>query len=338
MSSLLEVSDLKKFYKVDRSLGREKIGSDNRRSRASFLHAVDGVSFSVSESEAVGLVGESGCGKSTLSRLLAKLLDATSGSVRFCGDEIGPIAADSFTENPYRSNIQMVFQDPIDSLNPRFSAFDVIADPLRRLKHTKGQMLDSHVEAAARAVGLPGELLSRFPHQLSGGQLARIGIARAISVNPKLLILDEPTSSLDVSIQAIILKLLDGLRRQTKIAYFFVSHDLNVVRLICDRVLVMYLGIVVEAGPADIIFRIPHHPYTKALISAIPQIDPELREIKLRVDGEPLSPIDVPQDRCRFAERCPFVASKCRLERPPMREVEPAHWVACHFPLGIGRD
>src|SRR5258707_14253066 len=261
---LLAVDGLRKLYPV----GTHRIW--RRGVAPSFLHAVDGVSFSVGGGEPVGLVGESGCGKSTLVRLIARLIDISNGSIRFDGAEIGLVPARQFGVSPRRAQIQMVFQDATDSLNPRFTAFRAIADPLLRLQRLSGTALRTRVEEVARLTGLPQELLSRFPHQLSGGQKARVGIARAIAVEPRLLILDEPTSALDVSVQVVILRLFQDLKRRLGLSYLFVSHDLNVVRLLCDRVLVMYLGHIVESGSAEAIFAAPAHPYTQALLSAVP--------------------------------------------------------------------
>ncbi|MBE9099784.1 oligopeptide/dipeptide ABC transporter ATP-binding protein, partial [Vacuolonema iberomarrocanum] len=246
------------------------------------LHAVDHVSFAIGRGESVGLVGESGCGKSTLIRLITRLLDPTEGMVAFEDTKISQIPARYFADRPERSQIQLVFQDPTDSLNPRFTAFDTITEPLRRLGHVKSrQTLRERAMELAELVSLPLELLPRYPHQLSGGQKARVGIARAIALHPQLLVLDEPTSALDVSVQALILHLLADLKERLGMSYLFVSHDLNVVRLLCDRVLVMYLGKIVESGSVDNIFNNPAHPYTKALISAIPSFEAKPHPIPL---------------------------------------------------------
>jgi len=243
------------------------------------FRAVDNISFEVREGESIGLVGESGCGKSTASRLITRLLDPTGGTIEFDGIALHGIPAWSFARRPERSLIQMVFQDPTESLNPRFSAFDAIADPLRRLGGERAkENLGERIEGLARMVGLPTDLLTRFPHQLSGGQKARVGIARAIALEPRLLVLDEPTSALDVSVQAVILRLLDRLRSQLGLSYVFVSHDLNVVRLLCDRVIVMNRGRIVETGPAAELLANPSEDYTRALVEAIPHFRPELRE------------------------------------------------------------
>jgi oligopeptide/dipeptide ABC transporter ATP-binding protein len=316
VSALLEVGSLTKRFEV----GGKRL-----------LHAVDKVSFEIGKGETVGLVGESGCGKSTLVRLINRLLDPTEGSIRLDGTDLAALKARSFAGNTNRARIQMVFQDAGDSLNPRFTAFHAIADPLRRLKKSSARELAARVEALADMTGLPRELLMRFPHQLSGGQKARVGIARAIAVEPELLILDEPTAALDVSVQVVILQLLQKLRRDLGMSYLFVSHDLNVVRLLCDRVLVMYLGKIVEAGPAAELFADPKHPYTRALISAIPQADPGHKTNRLRLSGEPRSPINPDPQVCRFYGRCPKGEPRCSSEMPLLREVETARHVACHL-------
>ncbi len=237
--------------------------------------AVDRVSFHLKAGESLGLVGESGSGKSTISRLVCRLLDQTAGEIRFEGEDIGAIPASRFHQSRYRRDIQLVFQDHGESLNPRFSAFDSIADPLRRLLAiTDREDLHRRVRDCAAKVGLPAELLDRFPHQLSGGQKARVGIARAIAVGPKLLVLDEPTAALDVSVQAVVLHLLDRLRRETGLAYLFVSHDLNVVRMMCERTIVLQTGRLVEEGQSDRVFAAPQAAYTAELLAAIPHFAP----------------------------------------------------------------
>jgi oligopeptide/dipeptide ABC transporter ATP-binding protein len=316
VTALLEIGDLAKRFDVG-----------NKR----LLHAVDNVSFAIDKGETVGLVGESGCGKSTLVRLINRLLDPTSGSIRLAGTNLAGIQARGFASDANRKRIQMVFQDAGDSLNPRFTAFHAIADPLRRLKKLGGPALTARVEQLADMTGLPQTLLTRFPHQLSGGQKARVGIARAIAVEPELLILDEPTAALDVSVQVVILQMLETLKRDLGMSYLFVSHDLNVVRLLCDRVLVMYLGRIVESGPAAEVFAAPKHPYTRALISAIPQADPDKRIGRLRLSGEARSPIDPDPRVCRFLGRCPNGVERCSTEMPDLREAGPGRQVACHF-------
>jgi oligopeptide/dipeptide ABC transporter ATP-binding protein len=326
-TQLLEVAGLRKFYPV----------TAEKRWRgvpASWLHAVDGVDLTIGHGETVGLVGESGCGKSTLVRLLARLIDPSAGSIRFDGADIGAIPARRFGRHKQRAYIQMVFQDATDSLNPRFTAFRAIADPLRRLRRLGGAALRARVEEVARLTGLPEELLGRFPHQLSGGQKARVGIARAIAVEPRLLILDEPTSALDVSVQVVILKLLEELKQRLGLSYLFVSHDLNVVRLLCDRILVMYLGHIVESGPAAEIFAAPAHPYTKALLSAVPSIGVgATRERRIELPGDPRSPIDPDLNICPLYGRCFQATDDCTATMPALREIAPGRRAACHFPI-----
>jgi oligopeptide/dipeptide ABC transporter ATP-binding protein len=296
--------------------------------RGAMLHAVDDVSLHIAPGESLGLVGESGCGKSTLVRVLARLLDASEGRIVFDGADIAALPAAGFARHALRPRIQMVFQDPTDSLNPRFTARDTIAEPCRLLAGMDAAEAEARVAEVAAQVGLPPELLSRFPHQLSGGQKARVGIARALATRPQLLILDEPTAALDVSVQAVVLQLLDRLRRELGLTTLFVSHDLNVVRLLTDRVAVMYLGKIVEAGPSQQVFERPQHPYTQALLSAIPGHGPRVRLV-----GEVSSPIDPPAQVCRFASRCPGVHDRCHREAPPLRPGAgtPAQQVACHL-------
>jgi peptide/nickel transport system ATP-binding protein len=319
VTALLEVRSLSKRFAL--------------RGTARAVHAVDDVSFSIAQGECVGLVGESGCGKSTIVRLIARLLDATGGRIIFSGEDIGAIPAARFARAAARASIQMVFQDPADSLNPRFTAFDTIAEPLRRLAPpaSNGELATKVAEVAGLA-GIPAELLRRFPHQLSGGQQQRLGIARAIAVHPRLLVLDEPTSSLDVSVQALILRLLADLRQRLGMTYLFVSHDLNLVRLMSNRVLVMYLGRIVESGPVDAVFDGPAHPYTRALISAIPVLDPGSRRPRIRLAGEPRSPVDPPPSVCRFFGRCPDGHDRCEREMPALRSAgADGHEAACHL-------
>ena len=245
------------------------------------VHAVDDVSFAIPPGGSLGLVGESGSGKSTLSRLICRLLDVDGGDIIFQGQSISDIPARDFHRSPFRRQVQIVFQDPHDSLNPRHTAFDSIAHPLRRLESMRdGSALDARVQEAAARAGLPADLLDRLPHQLSGGQKARVGIARAIAPRPRLLVLDEPTAALDVSIQAVILQLLDRLRREDDLALLFVSHDLNVVRMMCDDLVVLQNGRVVEAGRSQAVFDAPQAPYTRMLLDAIPHFDPHARHLE----------------------------------------------------------
>jgi peptide/nickel transport system ATP-binding protein len=271
---LLEVKNLVKTYPVGSSSPVSFVDTVRRRIAGTppeTFRAVSGISFSVGAGESIGLVGESGCGKSTTSSMVSRLIDKTEGKIIFDNVDIGVVPAKDFARHPLRPAIQMVFQDPTESLNPRFTAFQSITDPMRRLGGvTSTDEAWSRAEIVAEQVGLPSHLLTRFPHQLSGGQKARVGIARAIALHPKLLILDEPTSALDVSVQAVVLNLLADLRQEMSISYIFVSHDLNVVRLLCDRVIVMNTGEIVEQGPADQILSDPQMDYTKSLVAAIP--------------------------------------------------------------------
>jgi oligopeptide/dipeptide ABC transporter ATP-binding protein len=328
MTSLLAVAGLTKRYPVGTPKGMVARLWHAPTAQQSCLYAVDGVSFTIGQGEAVGLVGESGCGKSTLVRLVTRLIDPTSGMISFGGRDLSRLAARGFARDRDRSRIQMVFQDAGESINPRFTAFAAIADPLRCLRDLKGPALTARVERAASQCGLPLALLTRYPHQLSGGQRARVGIARAIAVEPDLLVLDEPTAALDVSVQVLILQLLARLRTELGMSYLFVSHDLNVVRLLCDRILVMYLGKIVESGPAQAVFGDPLHPYTRALIAAVPRVD-HPRVLRLR--GEPRSPIDPDQNVCRFFGRCPHGMTACTQQMPALRRVSPGREVACHL-------
>jgi oligopeptide/dipeptide ABC transporter ATP-binding protein len=342
MSALLQVQNLSKRYQTVRPSIWPRIREGFRRDVGppleppqppGLLHAVDDVSFSIMPGESVGLVGESGCGKSTLVKLITRLIDPTGGHILFREKHIGDVKARQFASMPERAKIQKVFQDPTDSLNPRYQAFDIIADPLRRLTDLKGAKMDERVRELAGLVALPGELLHRYPHQLSGGQKARVGIARALALDPALLILDEPTSALDVSVQAVILHLLADLRKKLGMSYLFVSHDLNVVRLLCDRVLVMYSGKIVESGPAETLFRNPRHPYTQALVSAIPSADKE--SARIRLDGEARSPIDPDPNVCRLYGRCPNGVALCAERRPEMIHAGDNQEAACHFPRSL---
>jgi oligopeptide/dipeptide ABC transporter ATP-binding protein len=332
MTALLDVAEFSKLFPVtgtSSSWKRLRQRFQGGPEKLSKVHAVDNVSFVIEKGETVGLVGESGCGKSTLVRALTRLIDASDGSVKLGDRELTLTPAREFARDPDRARIQMVFQDAGESVNPRFTAFDAIADPLRRLRHLKGKALRERVETVAGQCGLPLQLLTRFPHQLSGGQRARVGIARAIAVEPDLLVLDEPTAALDVSVQVVILQLLQRLKKELGMSYLFVSHDLSVVKLLCDRVLVMYLGKIVESGPAMEVFEHPLHPYTQTLVAAVPRFG-EDEATQIRLTGEPRSPIDPDPNVCRFYGRCPRGTHDCALAMPKLRRFD-AHEVACHF-------
>lgn len=332
MNVLLDVADVSKLFAVGSGPGpwaRLKRRFSGGVENLPKVHAVDDVSFAINKGETVGLVGESGCGKSTLVRALTRLVDVSDGSIKLGTRELSLKPSRVFARDRDRARIQMVFQDAGDSINPRFTAFDAIADPLRRLRKLRGKALNDKIEAVASQCGLPTQLLTRFPHQLSGGQRARVGIARAVAVEPDLLVLDEPTAALDVSVQVVILQLLQRLKNEFGMSYLFVSHDLSVVRLLCDRVLVMYLGKIVETGPAAEVFEHPLHPYTQALVAAVPRFG-ETGSERLRLSGEPRSPIDPDPNVCRFYGRCPRGTDACKSAMPALRSFD-ARQVACHF-------
>jgi oligopeptide/dipeptide ABC transporter ATP-binding protein len=289
------------------------------------LRAVDGVDLDIARGETVGLVGESGCGKSTLGKALLGLAPVTAGAVRFDGVDLTALGARA--RAPFRRRMQMIFQDPFGSLNPRHTIGAILEAPLK--VHGLGDRAARRARVAAliAQVGLPPDAVARYPHEFSGGQRQRIGIARALALEPDLIVCDEPVSALDLSIQAQILNLLVDLKRDLGLAYLFISHDLGVVRYFADRVLVMYLGRIVESAPAATLWRRPMHPYTRALIAAVP--DPARRRQAAPLAGDLPSPQDVPTG-CRFHPRCPFATDLCRTTEPPPRTLEDGHAVACH--------
>jgi peptide/nickel transport system ATP-binding protein/oligopeptide transport system ATP-binding protein len=293
------------------------------------LHAVADVDLAVDSGTALGLVGESGCGKSTLGRLVVRLLDASDGRIFFDGHDIGGFNPGQLRD--YRRAAQFVFQDPHSALNPRMTIFRAVAEPL--VLHTKlrGKALRQEVATLLKLVGLPEQFLERYPHELSGGQKQRVCIARAIALKPKLIVLDEPTSALDVSVQAQILEVLKDLQRKFGLAYLFISHNLAVIRAVCPRVAVMYLGRIVEEGPTEEVFARPRHPYAAALIDAIPVPEGRQPERTVRLEGDIPSAIDLPAG-CVFASRCPKkIAGRCETEAPRRVEIAPGHRVACHL-------
>lgn len=317
---LLEVIDLHKRFALRTPQGRGE------------LHAVDGVSFSLDQGETLGLVGESGCGKSTLVRLITRTLAPSEGQIRFLGNDLALIDPGRMPGHRLRRDVQMVFQDAHESLNPRYTAFDTIAEPLRLLAGVNDRaQCEQQVHEIAQLCGLPLELLGRFAHQLSGGQKARVGIARAAVLRPRLLVLDEPTAALDVSVQVVILRLLAQLKAALGMSFLFVSHDLNVVRLLCDRVLVMYLGRIVESAPAAELFSAPQHPYTRALVASIPGA-PASAQADL-IAGEPQSPIrmhgETDDPGCNFRSRCPRATPACATQAPVLAPVAPGRQAAC---------
>ena len=300
------------------------------------VHAVSDVSFSIYEGETLGLVGESGCGKSTLGKLLIDLLTPTSGRVWFKGEDLSQIKGRALRE--LRRGMQMIFQDPYASLDPRMTVGDIIMEPLNAHRVGKNRAERAELVRSLMAqVGIRPELFIRYPHQFSGGQRQRIGIARALALNPELIICDEPVSALDVSIQAQILNLLGDLQAQRGLTYLFISHDLNVVRYLSDRVVVMFLGQICEMSPTEPLYARPRHPYTRFLLDAVPQPDPTLRdEDRALLTGEVSSPVNPPSG-CRFHPRCPYADERCRNEKPDLVEMSPGHLCACHHPL-MDRD
>ncbi|WBP85032.1 ABC transporter ATP-binding protein [Kitasatospora cathayae] len=316
--SLLDVRNLVKRYPVRHGLTRRLAGH---------VAAVDGVSLAVGPGETLGLVGESGCGKSTLAKLITRLERPTSGGIHFAGHDLAGL--DEPALRPLRRDLQMVFQDPFSSLNPRHTVRRILAGPYRY----QGLEPDQPAEALLARVGLRPEHADRHPHEFSGGQAQRIGIARALALRPKLVVCDEPVSALDVSVQAQILNLLRDLQDEYGLSYLFIAHDLGAVRQISTRIAVMYLGAVVETADRDTLFAHPAHPYTHALLSAVPLPDPDLESARERIvlHGDPPSPLDPPSG-CRFRTRCPRADELCAAERPQLRTIAPGQQVACHHP------
>jgi len=323
--ALLTVEHLKLYFPIKKGLLVDRT--------TDYVHAVDDVSFSMREGETLGVVGESGCGKTTLARCLIRLLDPTDGKIVFRDRDITRAGRRELA--PVRKDMQMVFQDPQASLNPRKRVGQIVGAPLR-LQGVEGEEVNRRVRELLDLVGLSPEHVNRFPHEFSGGQRQRIGIARALAVDPKLIMLDEPVSALDVSIQAQVINLLDDLQEGLGLSYVFVAHDLSVVRHVSERIAVMYLGKIVELSPAEELYVKPIHPYTKALLSAIPIPDPHQHRARERVvvGGEPPSPIDPPSG-CRFHTRCPYATEVCREVEPPLAEYPGGHVAACHHPLNV---
>jgi len=298
--------------------------------RSGAVRAVDGVSFAICRGETLGLVGESGCGKSTVARLVLRLEKPTAGRVLFDGTDLLSLASGALRAK--RRELQIVFQDPMGSLNPRMTVGEILAEPLRVHRVASGRELDARVALLLEQVGIPASWRSRYPHEFSGGQRQRIGVARAIALGPKLVVCDEAVSALDVSVQAQVLNLLLELRERLGLAYLFISHDLSVVRHISDRVAVMYLGKMVELADRNALYEDPLHPYTRALLSAVPIPDPRLEAKRERtvLRGEVPSPLNPPSG-CVFHPRCPIAVDRCSAEVPPLREIRPGHWAACHL-------
>ena len=308
---LMEVKNLKKYFKT----------------RSGMLHAVDGVTFSLRPGETLGVVGESGCGKSTLGRTLVKLLEPTEGQILFEGEDI--TYARGVQLKRLRTRIQMIFQDPFSSLNPRKTVRESILEPLKLNSALSARQREEQVLELMNTVGLAQRLAHSYPHELDGGRRQRIGIARALALNPAFIVCDEPVSALDVSIQAQILNLIQDVQEDQHLAYLFITHDLSVVRHMANQILVMYLGQMVELTSADVLFERQMHPYTQALLSAIPVPSLEKRRQRIILRGEITSPINPPAG-CRFAPRCPYVTERCTAQTPELYEAAPGHFVACH--------
>ncbi len=319
MSALLQVRDLRKHYPVRKGVFGRLAGK---------VHAVDGISFSIAESETLGLVGESGCGKSTAGKTILRLLDPTAGTIEWRGQRIDALGRAAM--RPFRRELQAVFQDPYSSLNPRLRAADIVAEPLRNYERLAAATVRERVAWLFEKVGLRPDQMIKYPHEFSGGQRQRLGIARALAVRPKLIVCDEPVSALDVSVQAQVINLLEDLQAEFGVSYLFVAHDLAVVEHISHRVAVMYLGKIVELTDKRSLFRDPQHPYTEALLSAVPVPDPKAQKKRIILPGDVPSPI-TPPPGCRFHTRCPYAEERCRREEPAMKEVRPGHFVACHL-------
>ncbi|HSE72743.1 MAG TPA: dipeptide ABC transporter ATP-binding protein [Nocardioidaceae bacterium] len=320
---LLEVTNLRKYFPVKSSgLVRRTIAQ---------VQAVDGVSFQVPAGASLGLVGESGCGKSTTGRLITRLLDPTSGSMKFEGQEIGHLSSKQML--PLRKEIQMIFQDPYSSLNPRHTVGTIVGTPLKVHKVVPEKQILNRVRELLELVGLNPEHYNRYPSEFSGGQRQRIGIARALALQPKLLVADEPVSALDVSIQAQVVNLLQDLQKELGVAFLFIAHDLAVVRHFCPEVAVMYLGKIVEVADRETLYNRPHHPYTQALLSAVPDVKQAAiggRRDRIRLQGDVPSPVNPPSG-CRFRTRCWMAQDICAKQEPPLLQIGPRHKVACHF-------
>ena len=318
---LLAVENLTKHFPIMQGVFRRQVGT---------VRAVDGLDFEIRERETLGLVGESGCGKSTAGRVILRLHDATAGRIVFRGTDITSVDGESLRR--LRPRMQMIFQDPQDSLNPRMTVGSIIGEPLVEHGTVRGRALQERVEELLDAVGLDPGFTNRYPHEFSGGQRQRIGVARALALNPEFIVCDEPIAALDVSIQAQVVNLLEDLQERLGLTYLFISHDLGMIRHIADRVAVMYLGKIVELASSDVLYREPLHPYTRALLSAVPIHDPELEARRERVilSGDVPSPANPPAG-CRFSTRCPMAAPECSAREPQWRELRPGHRVACHF-------
>ncbi|MCD8010769.1 MAG: ATP-binding cassette domain-containing protein [Lachnospiraceae bacterium] len=312
MGTILETNNLQKYFKVP----------------AGSLHAVDGISFKINEGETLGVVGESGCGKSTLGRVLLHLIDNTGGQIIYKGEDITQVSRSRLSQ--LRQEMQIIFQDPFSSLNPRMTVYQTIAEPLQMHSHLKGKEIQDRVFELMDTVGLARRFVNTYPHELDGGRRQRIGIARALSLNPKFIVCDEPVSALDVSIQAQILNLMLDIQEERGLTYLFITHDLSVVKYISNNIMVMYLGQMVEMASSEELFQHQYHPYTKALLSALPVPDIDHKSERILLKGEITSPIN-PKPGCRFAARCRYATAACSASEPELQEVQPGHFVKCHL-------
>jgi len=321
---LLEVKNLKKYFPITRGLFRRVAG---------YVKAVDGVGLFIHEGETLGLVGESGCGKTTLGRCILRLIEPTEGEVWFKtskGEKLDVTKLEDKDMKALRREMRMIFQDPYGSLNPRMTVMDIVGEPLIIHKVARGKEIEDRVRILLKTVGLNPRYMRRYPHEFSGGQRQRIGIARALALNPRLVIADEPVSALDVSVQAQVINLLEDLQGQFNLTYLFIAHDLSVVHHISERIAVMYVGKIAEVGKAQEVYRRPGHPYTEALVSAVPVIDPDVKPERILLEGDVANPANPPSG-CNFHPRCRYAKKICREEEPALVDTGDGHYVACHL-------